>query len=396
MLGYYSDPPGIEMYKKILRQDGSVKKNKYGIEMIECMRGTNRTEAYHKNLLMTFGGWYTGVEMSACLLSERHHRHNHKCSELRRFGFPKIGHYDTWLVDQLQHLVMQNRDTRLFPNWSNVSEFWSTDESFDNIALHSQELHKTLLEQWEKNVDKSKVKLTSDQMYLCKAMEINLPFLPFATEEERKQFAKCVLDPGFPKKEEDAAIEWCKYVDGVTIFPKLPVHMRNYQEFERNERVRQSVENARDGNEKLLELNAALTSPPSGNMAREIPCPQAMFDPQPQAMRISPYVIVGGVAVGQTPTDVPRRMRGARGPDKRKRKERECRICASNGCKFFRVCSGRYPRGSCDFDNKHDGKPIPCELCVKFNGDDMDRETCQLWRDKKRTCEYFEEDGMPA
>ena len=44
MLGYYSDPPGIEMYKKILRQDGSVKKNQYGIEMIECMRGTNRTE----------------------------------------------------------------------------------------------------------------------------------------------------------------------------------------------------------------------------------------------------------------------------------------------------------------------------------------------------------------
>jgi len=97
-------------------------------------------------------------------------------------------------------------------------------------------------------------------------------------------------------------------------------------------------------------------------------------------------MIVGGVAVGQTPTDVPRRMRGARGPDKRKRKERECRICASNGCKFFRVCSGRYPRGSCAFYNKQDGKPIPCELCVKFNGDDMDMETCQSWRDKKRGC----------
>ena len=141
LLGYYSDPPGIEMYSKKLRPDGSVKKNKYGMEMIECMRGTNRTEAYHRNLVMTFGGWHTGVEMSTSLLAERRHRHNHRCSELRRFGFLKIGHYDTWLIDQLQNLVMQNRDIRLFPNWSNASDYRTTEESFDTIALHSAELH---------------------------------------------------------------------------------------------------------------------------------------------------------------------------------------------------------------------------------------------------------------
>ncbi len=68
--GYYSDPPGMEMYTKKLRPDGSVQLNRYGMEMIECMRGINRTEAYHKNLLMAFGGWHTGMEMSTCLLAE--------------------------------------------------------------------------------------------------------------------------------------------------------------------------------------------------------------------------------------------------------------------------------------------------------------------------------------
>ena len=115
-LGYYSDPPGISMYTKKLKPNGSVKKNKYGMEMIECICGTNRTEAYHKNLAVTFGSWHTGVEMSDCLLSERRHRHNHRASERRRSGFPKIGHYDTWLIDQLQILVLKNHGHVLYPN----------------------------------------------------------------------------------------------------------------------------------------------------------------------------------------------------------------------------------------------------------------------------------------
>ena len=56
LLGYYSDPPGIQLYTKRLNPDKSAKKNKYGMDMIECFRGTNRVEAYHKKLNVTFGG----------------------------------------------------------------------------------------------------------------------------------------------------------------------------------------------------------------------------------------------------------------------------------------------------------------------------------------------------
>ena len=81
-----------------MKRGGGVNRNKYDMEMIDCRRGENRTETFHKNLLMTFGGWHTDVKMSTCLLSEQRYRQNCQCSELRRSGFPCIVNYDIWLM----------------------------------------------------------------------------------------------------------------------------------------------------------------------------------------------------------------------------------------------------------------------------------------------------------
>jgi len=102
---FYSDPPGVQWYTQRLKKSGTVMKNKYSMEMIDYARGPNCTEAYHKNLVTTFGSCNVGVEMSVCLLAERQHHHNHKCSERQRCGFPRIGHFDTWEIDELQSLV---------------------------------------------------------------------------------------------------------------------------------------------------------------------------------------------------------------------------------------------------------------------------------------------------
>ena len=173
------------MYTKKLKEDGSVMKNEYGMELIECLRGTNRTEAYHKGLVVTFGNWHTGVEMSDCLLAERRHRHNHRCSERRRYGFPTIGHYDTWLIDQLQILVMKNHGSVLYQHWSNASEYKETSESFDTIALQRSDLHEALLQHCENSIEKESIRLTSDQKHLCTKMGTKLPFLPFTSKEEK-------------------------------------------------------------------------------------------------------------------------------------------------------------------------------------------------------------------
>ena len=38
--GYYSDPPNLNLYTTRLQTDGVAMRNKYGMEMIECSRGT--------------------------------------------------------------------------------------------------------------------------------------------------------------------------------------------------------------------------------------------------------------------------------------------------------------------------------------------------------------------
>ena len=267
LLGYYSDPPGVHMYTKKLKADGSVKMNKYDMEEIECMRGTNRVEAYHKHLIVTFGHFHTGVELSTVLLAERRHRHNHRCSERRRRGFPRIGHYDTWLIDQLQNLVRKNHNITLYPDWTNASDYKDTDESFDTVALHSAQLHDRLKHRCE-TLRLKTIKLTSEQRFIAKAMGTDLPFLPFTEKEEKELFSrfKAIIQT---QDNDEAALWWCQYVDGVNIFPKLPVHFRVYREkWLNNRRARDCMNRAKSGADKLKELNEALVpSPPTANEA---------------------------------------------------------------------------------------------------------------------------------
>ena len=204
--GFYSDLPGIELYNKRLRANGTVMTNKYGMELIECFRGTNRTEAYHKNIHQTFGTWPLGIRISDCLLRERRHRHNHRMSEKRRHGFHKFGHYDTWKIDLHQRLALRNHGVLIYPNWTNTSDYQFTDESFDTIPLQTQELHEAVVTR-HNDLDKKAIKLTDDQKYPSKVMGTPLPFLPFSGENEYKAYAKFVneTEPGILNDDEAAA-----------------------------------------------------------------------------------------------------------------------------------------------------------------------------------------------
>ena len=350
--GYYSDPPGVSMYNKRTKKDGSLLKNKYGIDMIESTRGTNRTEAYHKNLIVTFRSWHTGIEMSDALLSERRHRHNHRMSQLRRHGYPTLGHYDAWLIDQLQIIVLENRGVILYPNWSNASEFKETSESFDIVAIHNMALHEALMHEWDNRIDRTVIKLTSDQQYMSDSMGIPLPFLPFSTKEENIAFATCALRADFPMDDpEAAAIEWCKLVDGVDIFPKLPVHIRIHREsFQRNQRIKNCIEFARSGQEKLNELNDALRPVIAANSEPTVR-PEALPLIDPNAMHNLPYVVTGGTAVGALPIPMQSNKRkvGQRGKDKKQRRPKRCSRCVENGGQYASECAGRGGAVLCEY-----------------------------------------------
>ncbi len=101
------------------------------------------------------------------------------------------------------------------------------------------------------------------------------------------------------------------------IFPKLPVHMRIHMTtFERNQRVKNCVEGAREGQAKLDELNSAL-KPKAPADLNPIPTPETMPVLHPKAMHNTPYVTTAGTAVGA----------GLPNPSKNAKEVRGERIC---------------------------------------------------------------------
>ncbi len=82
----------------------------------------------------------------------------------------------------------------------------------------------------------------ADQQYLYKTMGTQLPLLPVVEKEECQLFERLVVTaPQGPINFEQMAIEWCKEVDAVNIFPKLLVYLRtHYSKWQGNQRVRES------------------------------------------------------------------------------------------------------------------------------------------------------------
>jgi hypothetical protein len=417
--GYYSDPPGFAIYNKRLRSDGTVMKNVFGMEMIECKRGTNRTEGYHKNIITSFGTWHVGIEMSDCLLRERRHRHNMMVSMRRRLGFPRIGHYDIWLVEIYQALVMKNHGLRIYPELGNTSDYGTTNESFDTIPLHSKSLAKAVQRRYDE-LDTSQLSLTTDQRYLCRAMGTPLPFLPFSGAIEKKAFAAFVLQKQDVTSIDDeaAAIQWCEFIDGKEIKPKLPSHMRTHiANWEKNQRVRECETREASNTTALMELNQMIAPvfeydscnavqnnsdtaigidgnnnaccdlqtsvrtmhiPPKQLWQLRPIIPAGMFFPMPpQAIsHILQNMIVGGICVSApqvgNPVCVSKGGRPKNSNDTGKRRKRSCRRCRDNaergGDKVMYICKGKGGdgRAACQYFDENSNKireipeaPIP-------------------------------------
>ena len=62
-------------------------------------------------------------------------------SESKQDNYLKFGHCDSWMVDLVQMLVLENHSACLCPEWSKTLEFEDTNESFGTIALHDANLH---------------------------------------------------------------------------------------------------------------------------------------------------------------------------------------------------------------------------------------------------------------
>jgi hypothetical protein len=85
-------------------------------------------------------------------------------------------------------------------------------------------------------------------------MGVPLPFLPVHSEDKAKLFVCLVLVINGALNTDCMALECYKFVDGKTIFPKLPVYLPAYLDgYLCNMRVQYAVSGT-DGNIELLEL----------------------------------------------------------------------------------------------------------------------------------------------
>ena len=316
LAGNASDPHHMVFYSQQLTAKGEPAYDSHDHALLDCSRGSNDTECAHKQFITTFGTWNTGVKMSDFLMAEWRHRYNQHVSERRRLGFPRIGHYDTWLIDYLQLIVERNHGVLLYPDWSNASDYETTREHFRTVAIHSQELADAI-NNIELDQEISKYRLTSDHQYLCKTMYTKLPLLPVVGKEEHQLFEKLVLTaPQGPLNFEQMAIEWFKKVDAINIFPKLPVYLRtHYSKWQQNQRVRDAVAKAAPGEARLCEINAGfgIQSASTTEAITMVPVLLPPTMPQPQGTLVQPVVgvIVGGTMVGSAPP--------TRGDDRNKR-----------------------------------------------------------------------------
>ena len=57
-------------------------------------------------------------------------------------------------------------------------------------------------------------------------IDIILPFLPFSDKIREHSICKMCIEQWCPGDEVSTVIVWCKFVDGINVFSRLPVHIQ--------------------------------------------------------------------------------------------------------------------------------------------------------------------------
>ncbi|KAG7371052.1 hypothetical protein IV203_019622 [Nitzschia inconspicua] len=212
--GFYSDPPGFDFYTFELDKNGQVKKDSYGIALLFSCRGTSHVESVHRQYNTMFRHM-SGLEMGDALFRERRHRNNIDVARRRYLNVPEFGHYDT--CQGLQNKLDET-----------VAAMKAADVSWTP-------------------------KLTADMKFLCEAWGVKLPFLPVNGKDEFRVFSRIMFRADFARFDsEQMAHLWMEYVNGYTVYPKLPLQLREYHKAgERNKRIKRAEERMKTDSEML-------------------------------------------------------------------------------------------------------------------------------------------------
>ncbi|OBZ77815.1 hypothetical protein A0H81_02815 [Grifola frondosa] len=228
-MGFYSDPPGVELYMVQGRD-----KEELHLSLHSC--SYNASPRFAVNLLRDY-----------CLC------HNLRVGTLNRTGKVHQGSYDIWCINCRVHLLDDTADAlassvgnRVHAGWVNGNDFERSAETFRIMLLSEITSSKLGMLVYHPAFAKAeKIK----HAHLMMQQNTRIAILLLHTAEERALYHIFLRQAGRPfagpKQPNWVAManEWAKHCDGKKIFYKLPKHLKNYHKtWSENRNEENSVE----------------------------------------------------------------------------------------------------------------------------------------------------------
>lgn len=177
--GCLSDPPGLSLYV----ERG---KDKDGLKLYKCLRGTNTVELWHQFIEMRFSSWNAGPEFALNALILLVDRRNKRASAKNRADFPNIGHYDHHLLDEIQIVYKDLFNLKRFNWWKPADATWSVlNEPFGMVPTLP-------IDQQEIVTDADIKDFTPTMKFIAKMTKTKVPYIGMYGKDEKLLFLKTV------------------------------------------------------------------------------------------------------------------------------------------------------------------------------------------------------------
>ena len=215
--GRISDFQGLEMYHPL-------HKDKYGLMVFQCKRGTNSVENLHQKIIRMFGNATMCPQLADAALAEHREAHNYRL-RCQHHGQPCFGHTDLDLADVIHSAVDRLWGTALHENYRptdslilgpNLPQFGVTPtHEADEVILADE-------------VTTGEDRRSAQVKWLAKRMGVFIPPVPVKPKTEAWLFNKFVQQ-GKHADYTAMSVEWNKLVDlKAGIYPKIAHQLKKY------------------------------------------------------------------------------------------------------------------------------------------------------------------------
>ncbi|KAJ3553058.1 hypothetical protein NP233_g12733 [Leucocoprinus birnbaumii] len=261
--GYLSDPPGIPLYTQI-----GIDKNFGNLPVYRCFRGTNYTEGgVHTHLRPRLPSSGASVRHVNACLADFILRHNLLVGTFNSSGKRWDGHFDIWIINELDELLAYVEDTypgtniTRRPEWINGNLYAQTTEVSGVLPIPSHICEKSGLTKFIPSLD-----LKRRHAHLAALQGTQRPVLP-------------------GQKWDDAVVVWNRTASEKGSDPnskltfKLEEHLQHYySRWKNNLNIRETLSMTSKARQPL---QAQLSAP-----SRSIEAPNVPFYPKPRPHQV--------------------------------------------------------------------------------------------------------------